>query len=192
MSPASEPMMIVDQSEGRARTVSVRELVRLVRDQEGTGARRLQPWLCETAVEAVLEYFRHDLRRQRVPLAEFVMVATRLLESFIRDVVISSRNLSHLDLLEVARRSGTGFELEFYPRIRRFFLERLDPAEPGGAAGRKTLHLTGLRQCAKFMAGRRRWSKRCAEARDEILALIRREAERSSSGARDITLAVLS
>ena len=99
-------------------------------------------------------------------------------------------------------------KLEFFSEIRRFLTERTcgdnlvkagdspDDSSPmakgkaGASAVDVSLQITGLRRCAKFLSGRRRWSKRCSEMRDEIVARIRQEALRT--GARDLAMVVLS
>jgi len=186
--------LMVCHENGRIEPLLIEDLVaRLARDAE-PDPMEIEPWVLEIMVESVICHFQEELQRPQVSLKEFMDVTRTLLKSLSQEVIRKNQHAFQLDLLETARRCGTGFELEFFSEIRRFFARSAagssgcNPSGPFSLAGEeeekreRTLCITGLRHCAKFLSGRSRWGKRCAEVRDEIVAFIREEATRMSSG----------
>jgi len=161
---------------------------------------RLQPWVVEKAVESLIRHFRADSRREYVSLGEFVKTAHALLDSFVRETMNGAEEKGQLDLFATARGCGFGFELEFFAEIRRFFSQKAGRVEsdafalPDGQNGSapeesvRPIRVTGLHRCAKFLAGRCRWSKRCSQVRDEIVSFIREELACASSGRLSVSI----
>ncbi len=170
--------LMVCHENGRIEPLLIEDLVaHLARDAEPEPL-EIEPWVLEIMVESVICHFQEELQRPQVSLKEFMDVTRTLLESLSQEVIRKNQHAFQLDLLETARRCGTGFELEFFSEIRRFFARNV----AGSSKRERRLCITGLRHCAKFLSGRSRWGKRCAEVRDEIVAFIREEATRMSSG----------
>jgi hypothetical protein len=69
-------------------------------------------------------------------------------------------------LEELARESGEGCELFFFPRLRDELRQRLQQ-EP------RLLRFSGLRGCVKRLTGARRWSGRCQCLQDQIVEYLR-------------------
>jgi hypothetical protein len=109
----------------------------------------------------------------------------KLLEDFFREAKQNGQNLIQMDLMKVATDCGTGFELEFFARVKNFILEKsitlsgpqvpVEETAAPEALTPRTLRLTGLRSCAKYLTGKQRWSKNCSRTRDEIVSFIRAE-----------------
>ena len=70
------------------------------------------------------------------------------------------------DLSVLACESGKGCELFFFPRLRDVLMQHLT-RQP------KVVRFRGLRRCVKQLVGAQRWTLRCRELRDEIVAYVR-------------------
>jgi hypothetical protein len=190
--------LLVECYDGKIQPLDMQEFVRELVGENPIPSAALEPWMIERVVESIANHFHQDLKRDVISFSEILDVAKVLLESFFHENIEKQKHLVRLDLFEIARRCGTGFELEFYSEIRRFLATgtpsssnqtRLGEPSKGSSLNR-AVHITGLRRCAKFLSGRRRWSKRCAQLRDEIVSFIRDEASRA--GDLNLALAVLS
>lgn len=199
--------LFVCHNDGRIEPLDVQDLVRCLAADPQSGALELDPSILEKVVESIVQHFRNELKREHVPLGEFIQLAQTLLMAFAGSAVPKRAPLVELDLFETARRCGIGFELEFFSELRRFVAGRSAASTCAGkstpkqmrdspsqttkeATSNAHLQIVGLRRCAKYLLGRRRWSKRCSEMRDEIVEYIRKEATRN--GADDLCLVVLS
>jgi len=125
------------------------------------------------AANAVVYYFKHELKRQVVTVSEFAAALGKVLRGFSPELnqgeenglgvpVIVEANLEHL-----MYEDGAEGELFFLPRLREELRAqlRLDPRE---------LRLSGFRECVKSLAGARRWTSRCSALSDEIVDFLRR------------------
>jgi len=202
--------LLVCFADGHIEPLNLHDLVEhLARDFPRERA-DLPPWIVEGAVESLIRHFRENAKRNSVSLGEFIKTAHALLSSFIKETLDDRESERQLDLFATAQCCGSGFELEFFMAIRRFLGQRdhrakssrsppsftasaeglSDPPDDFHQKSVKPLRFTGLCRCAKFLAGRRRWSKRCSQVRDEIVAFIRQEA--AHNGARNLIVTVLS
>ena len=140
--------------------------IRLV-DTEGS---TVDPELIRHAAAAVLHFFKHDLGRQSVSVAEFanaleqVLHAVGLNPSFATEEKISTPR--DADLQTLACRCGCAFELDFFTSLRNELNARL-------AASPKVLRFHGLRHCVKGLLGAKRWSSRCQALNDQIVGYLR-------------------
>jgi len=135
----------------------------------GDSAPLFDPDFVRNAAQAVFHYFKHELRRETVTVSEFSEALEKVLGGFApgnkRDKLADSR-VSQADLSQLARESGKGCELFFFPRLReelRCQLRR-SPEE---------LHFHGLRRCVKRLAGVRRWTNGCQVLQDQIVEFLR-------------------
>lgn len=150
----------------------------------------------EKVTDCIIRHYRDELHQQSVDLDDFIELAQTLMSSFA--LALNHQKQFHpgqLDLFETACCHGTGFELEFFLKIRSFLQNEVNLTKTQSADKKQMPHghplqITGLRRCAKYLSGRQRWSKRCVETRDEILNYVRQEATRL--GAKNLLLTVLS
>jgi hypothetical protein len=77
-----------------------------------------------------------------------------------------ARNVQESDLQKLASDSGDAFELTFFPRLR-------DEVRAGLQKSPQLLRFRGLRNCVMQLAGARRWSARCQDLQEQILAFLR-------------------
>jgi len=123
------------------------------------------------ATESVFHYFKGELRRETITVGEFaeaLETALRGLGFAIRAGGIEARpvNASATDLGRLARESAGSLELLFYARLRSE-LRALLRHSP------RVVRFCGLRCCVKQLAGARRWSGRCEQLQEQIVAYLR-------------------
>ncbi len=122
------------------------------------------------AAQAVFHYFKHDLGRLTVTVAEFAGALESVLRGFgvmaVAEATPARPGVIESDLQKLANESGCGCELFFFPRLRAEMRRHLRQS-PG------VLHLRGLRPCVKHLAGARRWSRRCQTLHDRIVEFVR-------------------
>ena len=128
----------------------------------------LEPELLHHAAASVFHYFKAELDRETVTVGEFSLALEKVLhhlgytihaggpESEIRDT----------DLARLIRETGGSLELFFFPRLRDELRVQLRQSP-------RVVRFRGLRRCVKQIAGVRRWSRRCEQLQDQIVAFLR-------------------
>jgi hypothetical protein len=131
----------------------------------------LTPEALRHATASVFYYFKNDLGQESVTVGEFASA----MEKVLRDLGFivhadgkesRSRKIIETDLGSMARESGGGFELFFFPRLRDELRAQLRHSP-------RVLRFRGLRGCVKQLAGARRWSGRCEKMQDHIVEYLR-------------------
>jgi hypothetical protein len=132
----------------------------------------LDPEVIQHAAAAVLHYFRRDLGRETVTVAEFTAALEDVLRGLGFDISSDSAKpqaarVANADLARLAERLGEGLELEFYAGLRDELRSLLagDPA---------LVRFHGLRPCAKRLARVRRWCPRSIQVSEEIVEFLRK------------------
>jgi hypothetical protein len=131
---------------------------------------------------AVLHYFRDELGRQSVTMAEFSMALEKVLRGFQLSTAAKSDSadpaprMVQSDLNRLAVESDSGGELIFFPRLRDELRAQLE-CRP------QLLCFQGIHECVKKLAGARRWSDRCQVLHDQIVEFLRSCMSRESAGA---------
>jgi hypothetical protein len=122
----------------------------------------------DDAAGAVFHYFKYELGRESVTVAEFAEALEKALKSFNsgRQDQLKPRSLVESDLRMLARECGTGCELVFFPRLRSELRELLKNSP-------QTLKFCGLRDCVKELVGTRRWTAGCRSLKEQILSYLR-------------------
>lgn len=121
------------------------------------------------AAKAVFHYFRAELGRQSVTVAEFAEAMEKVLGGFSgrrTAAAVPLPGVMESDLSRLAREFGEGCELIFFPRLRDELRQRLQQAP-------RVLRFSGLRDCVKALAGARRWSLRCQGLEEQIVVFLR-------------------
>ena len=122
------------------------------------------------AAKAVFHYFRAELGREMVTVAEFAEAMEKVLGGF------ATRKLSpkpaplpgvrESDLCRLARESGQGCELIFFPRLRNELRQHLQQAPT-------LVRFRGLRDCVMELVGAQRWTPRCRGLEEQIVGFLR-------------------
>ena len=123
------------------------------------------------AAAAVLHYFRDELGKESVTVAEFSAALEKILhglglESKHEPAVEKGPRIVNSDLLRLADEFGEAGELLFFPRLRTELNTHLRD-EP------ELLCFRGLRACVKRLAGCSRWTQRCQALQDQIVLYLR-------------------
>ncbi len=139
------------------------------------------------AADAVFHYFKHELGMQQVSLAEFAGALEKVLRGFAASATVSAtprkeRRVVESDLCQLARESGEGRELVFFPRLRAQLRNQLQQTPA-------VLRFRGLRGCVKHLIGARRWSERCQTMESQILTYLR-ECLSAEAGRAELALVV--
>ncbi len=138
----------------------------------GEAARWLDEEFVRHAARAVFHFFRHELCRQTVTVAEFAGALEKVLrglrlESSVAVEPTPTGAVLESDLCQLAKESGDGCELAFFPRLRDELRQQLQQSP-------RILRFRGLRNCVKTLVGARRWSLRCRSFEAQILAYVHR------------------
>jgi hypothetical protein len=150
----------------------------------GDAADNLDPDLIRHAAAAVLHYFKHEQGREYVSLNEFSEALEHVLQSFGLEVNHDplpvpaegkQGNIVRSDLRKLAFDSGKGFELNFFPCLRKEMEQHLVKSP-------NIICFTGLRSCVKQLVGARRWSGRCQTLNDQIVEYLRECLNREPHG----------
>jgi hypothetical protein len=140
----------------------------------GDAAGKFDPEVVRHASASVFHYFKHDLGRKTVSVAEFA----EALEKVLRELGLWVRSAESAppsaedahrataDLRLLARELGESLELFFFPRLRDELRIQLRQSP-------RIVRFRGLRGCVKQLAGARRWSLRCENLQDQIVEYLR-------------------
>ena len=136
----------------------------------GDAASLVDPDLIRQASIAVLHYFKHELNRQFVSVAEFAAVLERALRavglSVLAEAGPASLRVRDSHLPELMESAGQSGELFFFPQLRLELQRRLEESP-------QIVRFDGLRPCVKQLAGANRWSPRCEDLSDQIVDYLR-------------------
>ena len=129
----------------------------------------LDPQVVREAAAAVVHFFKEDLGRETVSVAEFSAALERALKVFGYDVVTTSCEREDkppgIDLGELAR-AGDDVELGFFKNLRDEFSRQPRDAE-------EAITFVGLRECVKRLLRAKRWCQRCDRLSDQIVSYLR-------------------
>jgi hypothetical protein len=148
----------------------------------GDTAKMFDAEFVKHAAAAVFHYYRDELGRETVTIAEFSLALERVLRGFRLDVrspeaaAETAPRVAQSDLCRLVEESDEGCELLFFPRLRDELRTQLRSAP-------QMLCFQGLRSCVKRLTGARRWSNRCQDLHDQIVEFLRSCVSRESAGA---------
>jgi hypothetical protein len=137
----------------------------------GETAQWFDPDFVHQAAKAVFHYFKKEQGRQTVTLGEFAEALEKVLRGFSAEnppkpPAPTSPAILESDLCLLARESGQGWELVFFPRLRAELQAHLRQSP-------KVLRFHGLRPCVKHLVGVQRWSNRCQSLEEQIVSYLR-------------------
>jgi hypothetical protein len=138
----------------------------------GDNAGMFDPEFVKHATGAVIHYFKHELGRHTITVAEFAGALEKVLRGFecgagmFKEPQAPARR-PESDLRRLAHESGNGCELLFYPRLRNELRQQL-------LAAPQMVRFRGLRGCVKQLAGASRWCGRCRALQEQIVDFMRR------------------
>jgi hypothetical protein len=132
----------------------------------------LDPDFAQHTAASVFHYFKHDLGRKSVSVAEFASAFECALQGLglrldAGRVTAASDCQIARDLGLLANEAADARELLFFPRLRVTVREQMRSSP-------RMVRFHGLRDCVKRLTGARRWSPRCERLRDQIIEFLRR------------------
>ena len=124
--------------------------------------------MLQHAAGSVFHYFKTELERESVTISEFAHALEKVLQHLGYTIHTHSGHpgVSEGDLVRLARETGDSRELLFFPRLRDELRGKLRQSP-------RVVRFRGLRACVKQLAGARRWSSRCEQLQDQIIAYLR-------------------
>ena len=147
----------------------------------GDAASKFEPDFVKNAAASVFHYFKHDLQRETVSVAEFASALETVLRGFgctvySADHPATDEADTDADLKQMAHESDGGCELVFFPRLRHALRVQMRRSP-------RLIRFNGLRSCVKQLAGAQRWGPRCESLRDRIVEYLRNCISAESSPA---------
>lgn len=144
----------------------------------GEACYELDPVMVQHAAEAVLHYFRHDMGRENVSVAEFSEALEKALQGMGVSVQSATApaadtSVSELDLHTMAE-SAEWLELVFFQNLHKALDSEL-------ASMPRVIRFTGLRASVKSLRGAKRWNPACQQLKDQIVIYLRRCWEEEGS-----------
>jgi hypothetical protein len=135
-----------------------------------------QWWLAEHVTSSVFWYFSTTYERNTVTLKEILEIVRSVLQAIgYSEVGVHFETLNppfELDLADLAREAGPGFELAFFQILK----ERVRPALADHASN---INIYGLQTCVRRLRSIKTWSRSCSELRNEIVEFLRAQLERT-------------
>lgn len=146
---------------------------------DGTGGVLEQDFV-EHAASSVFHYFKNDLGRKTVSVAEFAEAFERVLNGLGLKLTagrLTGTSIARAakDLRLLAHDAGYASELAFFPSLR-------DAVRDQFQSSPRLVRFHGLRGCVKRLMGAQRWSPRCDTLRDQIVDFLRRALSVESAG----------
>jgi hypothetical protein len=136
----------------------------------GDAASHVDPELIRHAAAAVLHYFKVELQRQFVSVAEFAAALEHALRamglSIFADTGAGSVAALDSHLPELMKNAAGNGELFLLPQLRRELARRLGQSP-------HMVSFNGLRPIVKQLAGANRWCPRCENLSDQIVDYMR-------------------
>jgi hypothetical protein len=134
----------------------------------GDASSMIDPEVVREAAAAVVHYFKYDLHRETVSVAEFSDALQRALRCFGFDVTAST--FEHgvptgTDLRELAR-AADDYELVFFQRLREEFSRQTNQSS-------EVVRFWGLRDCVKQITGAKRWGHNCERLSEQVVDFLR-------------------
>lgn len=134
----------------------------------------------EHAAASVFHYFKSDLSRKSVTVAEFAAAFESVLHGFglkleSGQVAVARDDAANKDLLLLAKHAGAARELAFFPRLRGAVKSQCQLTP-------RFIRFHGLRGCVKDLVGAARWCPRCDRMRDQIIEFLRRTLSKETAG----------
>jgi hypothetical protein len=132
------------------------------------------------AAASVFHYFKHDLARKTVSIAEFAAAFESVLNGLglqleAGRVATVPDDSANKDLQLLAFHAGGAGELAFYPRLRTAVRSQFQLTP-------RLIRFHGLRDCVKSLLGAERWSPRCDRLRDQIIEYLQRTLCKETAG----------
>jgi hypothetical protein len=139
---------------------------------EGDTAASFDSEFIRHAADAVFHFFRYELQRDVISVAEFAEAFEKVLSGFtasaaaVEKISAAQEGVLESDLARLAEESGRDSDLFFFSILRAELRRQLKQAP-------RVLRFRGLRGCVKHLTGARRWNGRCRKLEEQIVDYLR-------------------
>lgn len=127
-------------------------------------------WLAEHVTETAAHYLAAHFEGNAIGEARLAQLLGDVLQVIGYGEIAPYLELGmpgeRLDLVDLVKEAGAGYELAFFKRLR----ERLRSLI---GAGTTDVDLVGLASCVKQLRARKSWSRGCDDLREEIVSFVR-------------------
>lgn len=170
-----EDCLLVEQPEGGFIPWSASQLTL---EFVGSAAEAISEEVMKQVAAGVLHYFKHELGRMTITVAEFANAIAVALNGMGYTAEVSE--ISHpsddtgaaesavkvADLRELAVAAGKFGELDFFKRLHTKLREQMENSP-------SRVEFLGLRGCVKMLTGRKKWCHVCTQLESEIVESLR-------------------
>lgn len=143
-------------------------------------------WMASYAVEAAVHHLRTGYPRNTVSVEQMKRLLCDILQVTGYGEIAPHLELGQpgerLDLVDLAKEAGAGYELAFFNRLR----ERLQTLIGSGTTD---VDLVGLAPCVKKLRSRKLWTRECDDLQEEIVSFVRTQTA-SAPARREISVQV--
>jgi len=127
-------------------------------------------WLAEYVTETVAFYLASHYERNVISVPRLNRLVADVLQVIGYSEIASFLTLGvpgeRLNLVDLVREAGSGYELAFFNRLR-------DRLQSLIGAGTTDVDLVGLAPCVKQLRARKSWSRGCDALQEEIVSFVR-------------------
>jgi hypothetical protein len=144
-------------------------------------------WMAEVIVDTLSFHLTHHFEATAITVPQLVKIINEVLQVTGHAEVAPFFNPGlpgeQLNLVELAREAGSGYELAFFNRLR-------DRLQSLIGAGTTEVNLVGLSSCVKQLRARKSWSHGCNDLQEEIVSFVRTQTLATPATAREISVQV--
>ncbi|MCX6967978.1 MAG: hypothetical protein NTZ46_09435 [Verrucomicrobia bacterium] len=127
-------------------------------------------WLATYVTEAITYYLGSQYQGNAISIPRLTQLLADALQVIGYAEIARCLTLGlpgeRLDLVDLAREAGAGYELAFFNRLR-------DRLQTLIGAGTTDVDLVGLALCVKQLRARKSWSRSCGALQEEIVSFVR-------------------
>jgi len=127
-------------------------------------------WLAGYVTETVAYYLASQYKGNAISVPRLTQLVGDVLQVIgyaeIAQCLVLGQPGERLDLVDLAREAGAGYELAFFNRLR-------DRLQSLIGAGTTDVDLVGLALCVKQLCARKSWSRGCDALQEEIVSFVR-------------------
>lgn len=127
-------------------------------------------WMAEVIADVLSFHLAHHVEANAITVPQLAKVINQVLQvtGYAEISLFFDPGLpgEQLNLVELAREAGSGYELAFFNCLR----DRLQTLIGAGAT---EVDLVGLTSCVKQLRARKSWSRGCNDLQEEIVSFVR-------------------
>lgn len=144
-------------------------------------------WMAEVIVDTLSFHLTHHFEANAITVPQLVQTINEVLQvtGYAEIAPFFDPGLpgEQLNLVELVREAGNGYELAFFNQLR-------DRLQTLIGAGTTEVNLVGLSTCVKQLRARKSWSHGCNDLQEEIVSFVRTQTLAAPATTREISVQV--